>query len=242
VPDEADPSVLKVAFTFDAAVPCRISVFFAATVVAGDNCRIETKPNLPSGTASYAEQGVKQEFVQKAEDGLDLAKYNVEELTSNPREHIPLVIRLETCSSEGSSSDGEHIGQPLAHDVQAQTTYAKLVKHDDEGGYSVKVLKQKIWFQGTTYELKEIFGIENTKSTASAANGAGGSAYDDGSKECVICMTEPRNTAVLPCRHMCLCRECANVLRFQSNKCPICRSRVDTLLEIRVENRKPVAA
>ena len=43
-------------------------------------------------------------------------------------------------------------------------------------------------------------------------------------RECVICMTDPRDTIVLPCRHMCLCRGCAEVLRYQTNKCPICRS------------------
>jgi hypothetical protein len=42
-------------------------------------------------------------------------------------------------------------------------------------------------------------------------------------RECVICMADDRDTLVLPCRHMCLCKSCAEVLRGQSNKCPICR-------------------
>jgi hypothetical protein len=41
--------------------------------------------------------------------------------------------------------------------------------------------------------------------------------------ECVVCMTEARDVMVLPCRHMCLCRGCADTLRQQSHKCPICR-------------------
>jgi len=47
-------------------------------------------------------------------------------------------------------------------------------------------------------------------------------------------MTEPRDTAVLPCRHMCLCNSCAEVLRHQSNKCPICRSTVRSMVEIKI--------
>ena len=37
----------------------------------------------------------------------------------------------------------------------------------------------------------------------------------------MVCLENPRDTSVLPCRHLCLCLECAKALRFQSNKCPI---------------------
>ncbi|CAI5537561.1 unnamed protein product [Closterium sp. Naga37s-1] len=40
-------------------------------------------------------------------------------------------------------------------------------------------------------------------------------------QECVVCLEDPRDTLVLPCRHLCLCLHCAKALRFQSNKCPI---------------------
>ena len=44
-------------------------------------------------------------------------------------------------------------------------------------------------------------------------------------RDCVICLADEKNTVVLPCRHMCLCQDCAEVLRNQSSKCPICRQR-----------------
>ncbi len=47
----------------------------------------------------------------------------------------------------------------------------------------------------------------------------------ENTRECVVCMSDPKDTAVLPCRHMCLCAQCAEQLRYQSNKCPICRQR-----------------
>ena len=43
--------------------------------------------------------------------------------------------------------------------------------------------------------------------------------------------------AVLPCRHMCMCSGCARMLRHQTNRCPICRTTVEGLLEIKVERR-----
>ena len=47
------------------------------------------------------------------------------------------------------------------------------------------------------------------------------------SGECVVCLSEPRDTTVFPCRHMCLCNDCANQLRYSTTatKCPVCRAR-----------------
>ena len=36
---------------------------------------------------------------------------------------------------------------------------------------------------------------------------------DDNDAECCLCLTEPRDTTILPCRHMCICHACARELR-----------------------------
>ena len=66
--------------------------------------------------------------------------------------------------------------------TQTQTTYATLLKKED-GSYAVQVVKQKIWVDGVSYELQEIFGIENCTT---------GMPLDDESsgKECVVCLSE----------------------------------------------------
>ena len=58
----------------------------------------------------------------------------------------------------------------------------------------MKVVKQILWVNGMRYELQEIYGIGN--SVESDVDG------NDPGKECVICLSEPRDTTVLPCRHM----------------------------------------
>ena len=52
--------------------------------------------------------------------------------------------------------------------------------------------------------------------------------------ECVICMSAPRDTTALPCRHMCMCHQCANELKTQTNKCPICRGPIDRLMTVAI--------
>ncbi len=56
--------------------------------------------------------------------------------------------------------------------------------------------------------------------------------------ECVICMCEIRDTLILPCRHLCLCKLCAINLRVQSNNCPICRIPFIALIQLKLYKRK----
>lgn len=60
------------------------------------------------------------------------------------------------------------------------------------------------------------------------------SKAENESKECVICMTNERNTCVLPCRHICCCAECANTLRLQTDRCPVCRELMTELVYLTV--------
>lgn len=82
----------------------------------------------------------------------------------------------------------------------AQVTQAVLEKNND-GHFPVKVINQILWADGVRYELRKIFGINNSDEMTTKDHLLG--------KECVICMTNPKNTAVLPCRHMCMCSSCA---------------------------------
>jgi len=84
----------------------------------------------------------------------------------------------------------------------------------------VRVLRQKLTLNERSFELNEIYGFRR-----------------DIQQDCVVCLTEPVSTVVLPCRHYCLCLTCANLVRGQNtSKCPICRIPVETLLNIKLDN------
>lgn len=83
---------------------------------------------------------------------------------------------------------------------------------------------------GLCYLLQEIYGIENKNLTRIPTNN---DDDEDTGSECVICICEPRDTLILPCKHLCLCNSCADSLRYQANNCPICRSPFRALLQIR---------
>jgi hypothetical protein len=58
----------------------------------------------------------------------------------------------------------------------------------------------------------------------------------------VVCMSDPRDTLILPCRHLCLCNGCAESLRYQANNCPICRAPFRALLQVRALQKKELTA
>lgn len=64
------------------------------------------------------------------------------------------------------------LGAALPEWVQAQCTYAKL-KKDEDGKWVLQVLKQKIWVDGVSYELQEIYGMEATRTGERGARDGG---------------------------------------------------------------------
>ncbi|KYK64895.1 RING zinc finger protein [Toxoplasma gondii TgCatPRC2] len=143
---------------------------------------------------------------------------------------------------------------PAAADASASSSAGNFGTSSPGQDWRAQIVKQKIQFGTRTFEVQEIFGIERGNSTemqrlpsGTRGGNVGASSGGDESdsrnsgdcqvdnlagRECVICLAEERNTAVLPCRHMCLCSGCANIMRMQSNKCPICRQPVTSLLQI----------
>ncbi|XP_074585308.1 putative E3 ubiquitin-protein ligase LUL2 [Curcuma longa] len=222
-PDEQNPDCFLVAFSFDATVAGSITVVFFAK--EGSECNLTpTKDLLQPVTVSFKE-GLGQKFRQPCGTGINFSMFNEANLMKGGELDIyPLAVKAEACPSNNQEPVGED--QKL-ETPNSQITQAFFEKKEN-GEYQVRVAKQILWVNQTRYELQEIYGIGN-----SVENDVDG---NDPGKECVICLSEPRDTTVLPCRHMCMCSECAKILRFQTNRCPICRQPVERLLEIKINN------
>lgn len=230
-------------FTFDATKPCRVSVYTVALETIDDDTGCSTYSLVHSEEQRVLSMdfsdGLGQEFrlshIASTQSYIDTSAFSDAELTyTSGSLNFPLIIVLEVRDDDGSP--------------QSQTTFATFVPKAD-GSKDLKMLKQKIQVDGLTYELQEIYGIDGSIAAAQPKTDASdtehaGEATAKGSvdeieipegAECIICLSEPRNTTVLPCRHMCLCSECAEHLRKNASTCPICRTRVEALLQIRVD-------
>lgn len=98
---------------------------------------------------------------------------------------------------------------------------------------------------GSLYSSSNLGSHLNLSETASIGSVVDGSFGDSQNRdsltgttfECVICMSDERDTMLLPCRHLCLCNSCAQSLRYQASSCPICRCPFKAALNIRVIQR-----
>eukprot|EP01024_Parvocaulis_polyphysoides_P038965 TRINITY_DN35193_c0_g1_i2.p2 TRINITY_DN35193_c0_g1~~TRINITY_DN35193_c0_g1_i2.p2 ORF type:complete len:320 (-),score=51.04 TRINITY_DN35193_c0_g1_i2:318-1277(-) len=200
-------------------------------------------------------------FVQQHQLNLDL--FNTQSLSPNMndsdgglarKDTFPIIIRLE-CVAENKNEDegnaSQHTlqelrpGESLPKWLQAQTTYAVLRRDDQNSKWQVQVVKQKIWVSGSAYVLQDLYGIEGgvSQTNSNTQQNHNQSLNDqsddlDSGRECVICLTAPRDTAVLPCRHFCMCQDCAKEVYKTSRQCPICRIKAASLLQIKMENKQ----
>ena len=72
---------------------------------------------------------------------------------------------------------------------------------ESDNTFRFKLVKQKLLYNKTIFELTDMYGKENASATAAQA--------DEAQRECVICFTVVKDTVVLPCRHLCLCQGCS---------------------------------
>ena len=160
---------------------CSITLYFFAK--EGEDCILSpTKEELLPSIRVEFQQGLGQKFRQASGTGIDLSMFDEAELVRLGETGIhPLAIKAEATPSEDGSTTNSQITQ--------------AVFEKEKGEYQVKVVKQILWVNGMRYELQEIYGIGNS------VDGADFDGNDPG-KECVICLSEPRDTTVLPCRHM----------------------------------------
>jgi hypothetical protein len=124
----------------------------------------------------------------------------------------------------------------------AQTTYLHIVRvgsapaapaegaqaEEDTRPWVVKVVKREATIGLHTFHLHEIYGLATGSNSSgnTAPNHtyppntgedeeAHAQAYDFAGTECVLCLSEPREVVLLPCRHLVACKDCAmNMIEF----------------------------
>ncbi|KAF8819505.1 hypothetical protein IE077_000916 [Cardiosporidium cionae] len=116
---------------------------------------------------------------------------------------VPLVIVATTVHTPRRKSSSA--GSIDVHDSNIQISLIKM--RIVEETIVANVIKQIVLRAGNLecHEAFDVYGLENEEE-----------------KECLICMTNPKDTMLLPCRHCLSCFECLQSLRQE--RCPICRT------------------
>ncbi|CDO62378.1 RING zinc finger protein, putative [Plasmodium reichenowi] len=212
-------------FIFDALHDVEVSIYFCCKEQLTEAKETIYCPTKYQTITKIFPKNLNQVYMSELNEGINLNKMNINDIKCKPSYEyiIPILIVLKA------------IGTPI---LQAQYNYAYLQENqmnenkNNQDKYKIILYRQKIQFGNRSFEVQEIFGIEKSPETKTDPV----DNYLSG-RECVICLTDERDTAILPCRHMCLCNVCANVVRMQNTKCPICRQEVQGLLQISIDKK-----
>lgn len=208
----------NIEFTFDSDAKCAITIYYFCTEdVSPSGVTLTQREGLTLTSDTYHyEKGINQFFSQPTHVFNPQLIPDEDLIYNSGREQYPVAIH---CVIEEGNDECR----------QSHTTICVIDHHPETNSYVLRALKQKIFVDGLCYLLQEIYGIENKAVNKTSLD----EDIDDHGSECVICMSETRDTLILPCRHLCLCNSCADSLRYQANNCPICRAPFRALLQIR---------
>lgn len=224
-----------VSFRFNADVPGYITVYYRAREVMkragrGNDADVVHvgyvgKSSTVPGKTRF-DKGRGQLYRQKQGKGADIETWNEDDRKWKEGSRWPIVIRIEA-----DYPDSWAVEDRLR--VRSQTTFADIVNHDNQ--FLIRIVRQEVLVGATVHRVMDLYGIGGGEVQAEKTEGDGkwkvGATH-----ECVICLTEPCNTAVLPCHHFCLCDDCARILSAETDptrrKCPVCRGTLGGFLRI----------
>eukprot|EP00930_Biecheleria_cincta_P059649 TRINITY_DN45361_c0_g1_i1.p1 TRINITY_DN45361_c0_g1~~TRINITY_DN45361_c0_g1_i1.p1 ORF type:complete len:420 (+),score=59.39 TRINITY_DN45361_c0_g1_i1:89-1348(+) len=158
--------------------------------------------------------------------------------------YVTLPKAAASSSSDSTGLAGPELGDPepaASPSAEAEEGFppstSPAVAPDSYQALSSQVYLQKLEHSGQCFILHEVFGAgpsdKQAGDSAAARRPSLADADVEGNPDCVICLSEPRDTAVLPCRHMCFCSYCAGIVRLQCDRCPVCRQKVQSLLQFK---------
>eukprot|EP01096_Ripella_sp_DP13-Kostka_P007615 TRINITY_DN2792_c0_g1_i1.p1 TRINITY_DN2792_c0_g1~~TRINITY_DN2792_c0_g1_i1.p1 ORF type:complete len:399 (+),score=138.81 TRINITY_DN2792_c0_g1_i1:70-1197(+) len=195
-------------FTLDLLVHSHVTLFFG--------CREANSKHSIHLEADHVSDPIMVETGYGRKVRTEISEINLEALMSGQSDTLfPLVI-------ETSALD-DFVPAALNQAIRHQFTYFHLDMAD--GHFVLRPIRVKIQYKRRIFNIYDIYGIQNNPNNPGDSN-------EGEDVECVICMSEIRDTTILPCRHLCLCSGCAEEFRRRSNKCPICRTPTLSLLQM----------
>lgn len=213
----------NIEFMFDSDVKCAINIYYFCTEqIKSNSINYISKNVYINSPTYYYEPGASILFNQP--NHVFNPSYYESDLAFKPLDEdgnfvanntYPMVIHCVALEGEDPKQ---------SHSLIATIS-------SDGKSYSLKPLKQKLFINGLLYLLQEIYGIEKKNIVNMSCNYSYKSDdenqppfiptdddLEDNGSECIICFVEPRDTLILPCKHLCICSLCADSLRYQASR------------------------
>jgi hypothetical protein len=204
---------LIISFIYDSEIPLQLIILMRGRkpergLTFGS---VAQKVSLPQGSGIDFSSKPLDDFTSQQDD-------------SSVGDFVLLLQRSKQNKSTMSSRDDESKDCAFTKQLSQFQVTTSTTSQGDEARvqYTARLLHQELVSNSNeSYKIASLFGDD------------GNVKYEDANtSECVVCLTEPRAIAVLPCGHLCLCETCTNSLITQGSKCPLCRKRVQLFLRV----------
>ena len=138
---------------------------------------------------------------------------------------------LSVTTSEGDEFDDSDSITHEEYEVGSEDSDDSL---ESEGGMSVQI--QLPPPGGYNLRTRKKSPSPNPSHSAGASPETHIGDEEELNRKCVACQDQPKTVLVLPCKHMCLCVDCAHTIASQRSRvrrvCPLCRGRIQTVMNV----------
>lgn len=205
---------MTLCFSFDALAPCMVTVYRSALLVPATLGLWEVESAAWSSPSVNFPAGLGQSHTVEWESLWQSQALSATFQSAADARHCPLLVELRVEEAETSKRSS----------VEWSICQLLTARNGSQGKTRVEVISQQFCNgSNQALELLEVFGSEPTLDGTSR-------------QDCIVCQSEPRDTAVLPCRHMCLCSRCSDYIRtrtqYNSYRCPICREKIGRMMRL----------
>ncbi|CAI2374888.1 unnamed protein product [Moneuplotes crassus] len=220
-------------FKYSCTEDAKISIYYCCNQISNSEGvpMYFTIPSvLPAAGLVEVDKGLDQTYEKVKSTSFDISQYENMPLFNSTMSYFPCVITLEPRKKPIIGDDG-------VSDYQNLITYCVFALNKSTNQIEIKPFKQTLVAFDMAFNLQQIYGIndaveENKEETL-------GLIAADDSQLCVVCMTDQKNTVVMPCGHLCVCKDCATTIASQrSPDCPICRKKVYSFVPLNIDSIK----
>ena len=126
-----------------------------------------------------------------------------------------IVRLLEDCGAQHNPSRDDGALQEISNETPTTTPQPPKKRPFEE------VVVERTWFDRNKRKKYSEVAVSVTEEH-----------MEDEENMCVVCMERPSKTAMVPCGHASFCEECAKRLKSTLGKCAICRTNIQTVVNI----------
>ncbi|KAH8741980.1 hypothetical protein FG386_002355 [Cryptosporidium ryanae] len=235
------PTENKLVFEYDCIKDSVLKIYNNETLTLDENIVLSTNPIYEKEVLKSLRENISlnlRDVKLSEEFVLEIKPVSVE----NCRQKAKKSVMSQQSKGSINEQDKAHLQgyNNLDSDHTTQLTFCKRLNESElnrteSNKNKVGIRRQCVIYKGRAFEIQNVYGLSCSSRECSNSQLSQDKKNNQGEHEselCVVCLTNNRETILLPCRHACLCSDCSKILLKKAHDCPICRNQIHSIVNI----------